>query len=179
LRGDKSAALSDLSQAIRCGLDDPVVYALHGRLLKERGEWGEALPSYDKAIEGLPETFELILERGQIHYKLGNFAKAAEDFAHCAKTRAGDAGLMYNLGSAFLESNQLDRAVEAFTRVIALNRNDAASYLSRGEAFLAKGDPKQAELDFKKAFQITRDPQLQEVAGQRLAQIATGNRQTT
>ena len=63
---------------------------------------------------------------------------------------------MTGLGTALHRSKAYDRAIDAFTRAIALDPKDGLIFTMRGNSYLAKEDYQRAIADFDKA--ITLDP---------------------
>jgi len=59
-----------------------------------------------------------------------------------------------SLGRAYLDSGELERAEEAFTRVIALNPDLPLAYFNRGVARVRLGDPCGADADFRRTLEL-------------------------
>ena len=99
------------------GLGGTAVWAASPRELVDRGNaaysagrFEEALAAYEEASVDLPESAELLFNRGACYHGQGDYAKAAEAFEQAAvKTRdlALEAKCRYNLGNvAFRESER-------------------------------------------------------------------------
>ena len=61
---------------------------------------------------------------------------------------------LFNEGAMHLKMNQVDAAIDAFTRVIQLNPDNARAYMNRGEAYIMAGQYNLAIRDFAKTQQL-------------------------
>jgi hypothetical protein len=77
-----------------------------------KGNYDEALKSYDNLILEFPQEQKLKINKGSAHYKLGNFDKAEESYnaATSTKDKKSLADLYYNLGNT--QYMQADRMAE-------------------------------------------------------------------
>ena len=62
--------------------------------------------------------------------------------------------IVNNYGYVFLQGGELDKALEFFKKNIENYPNSANVYDSYAEALLAKGDKKNAMINYEKAFQM-------------------------
>ena len=61
---------------------------------------------------------------GVENYKIGNFTQAAQDFEAVAKLNINNPYLFYNIGNAYLKSNDIGRAILWYERAKVLAPND-------------------------------------------------------
>ncbi len=61
---------------------------------------------------------------------------------------------LFNEGAMHLKMNRVDAAIDAFTRVIEMNPDNARAYMNRGEAYILIGQYNQAIRDFAKTEQL-------------------------
>ena len=62
--------------------------------------------------------------------------------------------IVNNYGYTFLQNKDIDKALEFFNKNIENYPNSANVYDSYAEALLAKGDKKNAMINYEKAFQM-------------------------
>jgi tetratricopeptide (TPR) repeat protein len=55
------------------------------------------------------------------------------------------------------EKGDIDKAIEAYNRALALVRNDSAVYASRGQLYATKGDFQNALADYNAAINLEPD----------------------
>jgi Flp pilus assembly protein TadD len=60
-------------------------------------------------------------------------------------------------GVAFLRTEQIDRAIEDFGRVVSMNDNNMRAHYYRGIAYMARNDFKNAVDDFNKTIELKPD----------------------
>ncbi|MCD6365558.1 MAG: tetratricopeptide repeat protein [Planctomycetes bacterium] len=92
-----------------------------------KGDYEQALATYEKASVDLLESPHLFFNKGDVHYRQGNYAKAREMFETAAlKTRdiRLEARCKYNLGNCLFREGQrqadsdLHKALEAFQKSV-------------------------------------------------------------
>jgi len=93
----------------------------------DKGDYEQALAAYEKASVDLLESPHLFFNKGDVHYRQGNYAKAREMFETAAlKTRdiRLEARCKYNLGNCLFRQGQrqadsdLHKALEAFQKSV-------------------------------------------------------------
>ncbi len=108
---------------------------------------------YTTTIEQNPEDISAWLGRATAYYGQGYFQQALEDYDHVI------ALVNKFKANALMAAGDLQGALDIFTQAIALNPNDALSYLSRGIALSTMGNNQQAIEDFNAALSLNpNDP---------------------
>jgi tetratricopeptide (TPR) repeat protein len=92
-----------------------------------------------------------IYRAGNQHDRLVDVCKRA------AALQPGDAGLLGDLGDAYLKAGRIETAIEVLNRIVSMEPDAAAGYCRLGEAYMAKGDFAQAEAAYDRAAEI--DPE--------------------
>jgi len=67
-------------------------------------------------------------------------------------------------GQAYLKLNKIDNAKQSFSECLKLNPNYDMGWMASGNAHLAAKEYDQAENDFKKAAEVTKDPEVKKNA---------------
>ncbi|HRI04030.1 MAG TPA: tetratricopeptide repeat protein [Pyrinomonadaceae bacterium] len=168
-RGNASVDLKKYDQAIadydRAIILDPKyapAYAGRGNALAEQSKPDEAIKAFSKAIEVDPNDTESYYNRGFMYSGKSEFAKAIADYdKYIALLQDNPVyladGLM-NRGLAHFYSGSAQKAVEDFTRVIAMYPNNAGAYKARAKAYRGIKKDDLAVADEKKATQLTSLP---------------------
>lgn len=110
---------------------------------------GPALPS---GKELLP-----VATLGHTLYTEGQYAKSRVIFEGLAALDPQEAYYKTALGALHLAENRADEALEVLDEALALDGDDLAALVHRGEAYLRKDDPIRAARDFRRAIEL--DPQ--------------------
>jgi tetratricopeptide (TPR) repeat protein len=134
-RGELDLAAVEMQKANGAAQDDPPWRTL-GLTLAKRGAWKEALACYDKGVPLRPDDAKLRADRARACVRLGQWARAAEDYGVLAAANPND----------------LDSAAtfQAATLILA---NDREGYRRQCTALMDKhGQTK----DEKRAYNVAR-----------------------
>ncbi|MCS0633314.1 YaiO family outer membrane beta-barrel protein [Telluria mixta] len=121
------------------------------RALANDGQPELALAAYDALLARSPGNVDVLLGRGIVYARLGRWQEAERDLRAAAAASPTYADVWSALGNTYAWSDQPDQAVDAYTRLIALQPDDAASYVARGRALRALGRNAEARADLDKA----------------------------
>lgn len=139
-------------------LGAPVRSALYfeqARLSAKTQQYLSVIRNYTRALDIYP-TAAAFNNRGLAHWQLGETDEAARDFASALQLNQGDVHAWLNLANLKSTLKQYDAAINSFNHVIDNGNQSANIYISRGNAYLAKGDVRNALLDYEAA--IARAP---------------------
>lgn len=88
-------------------------------------DYPKAYKTYQLVSKQLPKNIRLDAEIGQAAYKAGDFAKASSYFAKQKKAvRTKKARLNHNLGNAYVQQKNYEKAIEAYKESLRNNPND-------------------------------------------------------
>jgi tetratricopeptide (TPR) repeat protein len=93
-----------------------------GIIHKRNGNLQRALDDFNAALEIDPDLAEAYLNRGSVYFLAGNAARAIEDYEqslHLGTQRPWAA--WYNMGLAYEQMNDREKAREAFANAVAAN----------------------------------------------------------
>jgi tetratricopeptide (TPR) repeat protein len=161
-------ALLDFTEACRLAPNWALPYLNRAGLHHERSEIDASLSDYDRAIELLTRATparagedadsslaQAFLRRGEARRDAFRDEEAEADFDEAQRRRPAAAAEY--LGEMWLRRNEFDRALEAFSRLVALRPQDAIGYRGCGMARMAQGDLERAAADFSTAIRLEPD----------------------
>lgn len=117
----------------------------------------KAVSYLDHALALCPDDPELYNLRGVAWSKMGDGARAAEDWRKAADLAPFDAGPYMNIGVDHLRQGALDQAIEAFGTALERDPEDATVHSNLGTAFQRRGDLGKAVASYDKAIALRPD----------------------
>lgn len=154
-RGLYDAALGDLDSALAAAPQSVFALTERGAVYRAKREWDKSLADFDAALKLSPSAY-VYKARGKTYFFMDKFDLARADFDQAIKLNPGD-GESYQLrGECQRSLGQLDLAIGDATQAITFLPGIAGAnaYLSRGAAYLAKGEPDAALRDFDKSIEL-------------------------
>jgi predicted O-linked N-acetylglucosamine transferase (SPINDLY family) len=136
-RGDPSAALALLTQAIGVNPNHAASHYNRGNALMALERYADASESYDQAIRIKPRYAAAYNNRGAALRKLGRLAPAAESFEIAFTLRPDDAEAYNHHGMAMMELGRTEAAIKSYDKAIALKPDFAGAYSNRANALVA------------------------------------------
>jgi tetratricopeptide (TPR) repeat protein len=116
--GDDSLAIATLDRAHEMMPQSVTVLANRARVLTAVGRFREAIDDYDE-IERIDSTnITPYLYRGTMYLYAGDFGLAAKDMAKLEQLKPTDEPSVVALASYYSITNQTEKAIEYFTRLI-------------------------------------------------------------
>jgi tetratricopeptide (TPR) repeat protein len=116
--------------------------------------FSEALKSFSKAIEIIPNDAISIQYRGRVYYMMGNYEKALEDYTRVLDLKDTDPVSWYNRGTAYGAMKLYRKAKEDFDKAITLDPEYALAFFNRGLANYYLGMRHEACVDWRKAHSL-------------------------
>jgi len=96
-------------------------YYQSGLRLTDEKKHYEAIDSYSKAIDLLPNFFEAIDNRAFCKMDLGQWAEAIEDFQESLEVNPKSLLAEFSIGECYLKMNNFQKAKEQFEKAIAID----------------------------------------------------------
>ena len=96
-----------------------------------------------------PTNDDLLLTSAQIYLARGLFTNALTVIDHKLRLTPNDPGWLFNRGYVSLQSQAYDDAIDAFTRVLAIQTTNSSARFNRALACLASGKLDAARADYK------------------------------
>lgn len=143
-------------------------YSQRGITRFEKNDFDGAVSDFTKAIELKGSNLEFCYYfRGMANYRQGNLEVAIADISKAITIRSHPR-FYEDRGTLLLKKGDLDGAIADLNKTIELAPQFAKAYGDRGIVRLMRGENAQAELDFKKCFEldITLQTQINAAASQ-------------
>jgi tetratricopeptide (TPR) repeat protein len=119
------------------------------------GQYQNAVARFTHAIQ-IHQPAKAYLERGNAHRFLGENDQAMADFEKAAELDSSLARAYSGMGSIYRDRHDMQHAMEAYSKSIAISPNVDALF-ERGEMYEAAGDHQKAINDFTVAIEGMRD----------------------
>ncbi len=132
------------------------IHFFKGETYYNKGQWGEAISEYNKAIEINPRFAEAYNNRGiSFAQGKGQYDQAISDFDKAIEINSKFAEAYNNRGISYFNKGQYDQAISDYDKAIEINPRHAEAYYKRGLVYAqVKGQYDQAISDFDKAIEI-------------------------
>jgi tetratricopeptide (TPR) repeat protein len=131
-----------------------IIHNNRGLAYFDLGNYPQAIPDFDRAIEINPRFGEAYNNRGTAYGSLGNYPQAIADFDRAIELNPRYGKAYYNRGAACLGLANYPQAIADFDRAIELNPRYGEAYNNRGAAYGSLGNYTQAIADFDRAIEI-------------------------
>eukprot|EP01006_Ploeotia_vitrea_P042489 TRINITY_DN66631_c0_g1_i1.p1 TRINITY_DN66631_c0_g1~~TRINITY_DN66631_c0_g1_i1.p1 ORF type:complete len:617 (-),score=112.60 TRINITY_DN66631_c0_g1_i1:130-1980(-) len=156
-----SAALDEISSAIRMNPHSATAYRTRGDIFAARGKGNdliEAVSDYTSAISLDSTFFAAWVNRGDVkYYDLGDRDGGIGDFEAAAGLQPANAGEYRQRAAVHRILGHSAGAISDFSIAIELDPHSYLGYLGRGKLWLREGDLDRAHLDFSKACQMAKN----------------------
>jgi tetratricopeptide (TPR) repeat protein len=96
-------------------------YYQEGLRLTDEKKHYEAIDSYSKAVDLMPEFFEAIDNRAFCKMDLGQWAEAIEDFQESLEVNPGSLLAEFSIGECYLKLENYQKAKEQFEKAVAID----------------------------------------------------------
>ena len=143
-------------------------YSQRGIARFEKNDLDGAIADFTKVIEmnGKDQEFCYYF-RGMAHYRKGDTNQAIEDLSSAIAIKP-DPRFLDDRGNLLARRGELDRALADLSKAIEIAPQFAKAYGDRALVHLMRGETTDAELDFKKCFELDSklEPQFKSAANQ-------------
>jgi type IV pilus assembly protein PilF len=122
----------------------------------EQGQTNVALDEVKLAIAADPRSADALSLRGLIYMKLNDFGLARDSFNRGAQINPRDGNIFHNLGWLACQESRHAEATLNFDRALSSPNyaGQAKTFLAKGICLLRAGDPRQAENNFLRSFEL-------------------------
>lgn len=154
-RGKYEDAINYYNEAIAIDADYSEAYNAMGADYFYQKKWKEALKAFKKALENklYPTPHLPYINIGRVYMAQKDYDKAVEAFRE-AKRYANLDFVIYELGTALLDSGKIKEAIKEFREGVAISPQNANLRYSLAVALLKEGNRKAALAEFQKAADL-------------------------
>jgi tetratricopeptide (TPR) repeat protein len=151
-----------------------------GVLRALQGNWDEAIPHLEAALEANPRFADAHDKLGEHLAEQGKLDEALKRFETAALINPRSARFQNHRGSTLLHLGKTDAAVEALTEASRLDSKDYLIRCNLGDALVAQGKPAEALKQYQEALRLNqRWPEEARVGAWSLATNPDANRRSS
>lgn len=157
-RGDREAALAQLSQAVRQNPNLRMAQSMLGDLYRTKGDYRNAATHYEKAAELDPYTLSNHYNLGVMYQYLNRLKDAAAAYLRALDLNPRDLKSNMNLGTVYLALGQTEDAVNYLERATMIDPASGEAWSNLGVAYDSRGKTALAEKAYRKALEHDSSP---------------------
>ncbi|MCC6954662.1 MAG: tetratricopeptide repeat protein, partial [Deltaproteobacteria bacterium] len=154
VRKDVAAAKALTAELEKADATDAGVPYFKGRDLEVDGKLEEALQSYIKALQGLPNFAPVFRHAGVLELQLGRTNEAVEHLNQAVTIAPNDIGARLALARHFFVRKDFTQSRDHLTRVLQIFPRHIAANVLRADIALIEGDLKSAEAVYSKLVEL-------------------------
>lgn len=154
---DYQRAANLIGKAIQSNPANAGYFVNHGIALKELGQLGAAITSYDRAIALAPNYAAAYYSRGNAQKALNQVDAAIASYDHALALQPNDVLAHTNRGMALEEHQKLEAALASYEKAVALAPNFPEAHYNRGNALKGLGQLNAAIGAYKTAIALRPD----------------------
>jgi tetratricopeptide (TPR) repeat protein len=159
--GLEDEALDHYSAAVACQSNSPWVRFNRARIYRSKGRWSWALDDLleaRKLLASRAESLRVALEIGLLHWSLGHFAQAADEYRGiiaAAPQSVYACAARLNLANIAAESGREASARATYEELLQSHPEERAARLSRANLSLRQGQPRAALDDLDALLKVS------------------------
>jgi hypothetical protein len=154
LRGDHHIAISFYRQAYGLGYKDVDFLVNYSASLNSVGNNTEALKLLKVAITISPNSFQILFNRGNIHFDIKEYDQAINDFNAVLKINPDLYQAYNNIGKCYFELKNYVLSAASYEKSLQINPDYAEAWSNRGVTLINLNDHKSALDSFEKAINL-------------------------
>jgi predicted Zn-dependent protease len=191
LYGDESYAVRFFQSALQDNPSDPMLHYGYGLLLARTSNWPKAEEHLQQVLAQRPFEPDVLSALGQVYFQQGRYQQARQALQGALSVDADQSQALFFLGRTEMELGRLDTAESLLRRAAAGTFPPPHVYYFLGKLCGQKGDlvdahyylgihyqqegqHKAAEVQLRKALELTRDPQRRQQIEARLKELGQG-----
>lgn len=157
-----------------CSLFIVVVFV--GSTFERNSIWQDPVSLWEDTARKSPRIGRIYNNLGEAYHRKRQQAKALENYYHAIRLSPASSLDAYgNIGSIYVDLGEYEKAVQIFSQLLMIDRNDATTYAGRGHAYYQDGSYDSAIEDFNRSLLLSpRQPTVYLYRG--LSHEKRGNR---
>lgn len=153
-------------------------YLLRGIFYMNNQEYPKAIEDFNKVVDADPKDILAIFNRGNARMLMYDYiesiddnmnrivgstpevkrsvdySEVLEDYRKCLEIDPSFVFALFNMANVYVKSEKIDQAMEAYTQVIAMDKDLAEAYFNRGLLYIYVGRKAEANADLSKAGEL-------------------------
>lgn len=169
--GDYEAALAHFREQMAANPQDAEAHSNAGQVLIRLGRATEALPLLRDASELDPSRWAYRFNLARAEGLLGQWDKAAEDYAAASKLYPGDYATLFNFGQALHRAGREEEAVAQYRLAIQQKPDDSSFYLALGTSEEKLGHRAEAAAAYRRFVEMDPSARQSEAVTAKVKQL--------
>jgi len=154
-KAQEERAIQDFNEAIRLNSNYADGYMNRGTSYEALGNLDRAMADYGEAIRRNPRVENAHYNRGRLSAAMGHSDRAITDLTETIRQGGEATAYAYEIRArVYDELGRLAEAAADYDHAIRAAPKNAAGYITRGDAYFAKGDDAAAASNYAKAKQM-------------------------
>lgn len=153
-------AEAECQRALKTAPGLPEGLVVLGMVQKEQGRLGDALNSFNKAIDGDPKFGTAYTQRGLVELAQNNLAGAESDFKQAIAIRSSSSTAHFGLGRVYIGQGKIDAALKELNTAAYLDTNSAPIQIALGDAWRIQGNTNAAVSAYQRAIGIKSENEM-------------------
>ncbi len=159
LLGDYASADHWLTRSLQANPKDSQSWYYLGRAKYNESRFGEALRAFEQCLKLHPKNVRAEDNLGLTHQALGHIPEAVAAFRNAIAWQAQllkkNSGPYINLGTLFLEQNQVAEAVAYLSEAVEISPEESRAHEQLGKAYSRQNDLERAQSELEKAVSLS------------------------
>ena len=147
-------AESEANKAVALNPNLPEAHFVLGSVLKERGQFDQALVQFENAAAIDPKYSEALSGAGNVKLLKGDLAGAKDLFMKAIAANSANSGAHFGLGAALVKEGDPARALDELNISVYQFPNSAPAHFMMGEAYRAQGNTEAAIKEYQESIRI-------------------------
>jgi tetratricopeptide (TPR) repeat protein len=147
-------AIKDIDAYLAIRPKSDTAWINKGSLLEKRGKYKDAALAYDQALVYNPLSKSAMFGRATLLARKGQYQDALPDLDRLAKAEPTNKAFQLNFALGLYNTENLSAAVDAFTKVIALERSNTQALTLRGVCYFRQRNQFASCRDWTKAASL-------------------------
>jgi len=154
LKGDLEQASRDIEKAILKNPNQPEYHVARASILRDRGQYDQALASCQRAIEADSQHVGAFQEAGYIHYIQGNHREARRLLYRALALKPDLVNAERLLGSSYLAENKPQQAIPSWRRLVEREPANAENHFYLGVCLLEAGEREEGREELLRSAEL-------------------------